>query len=597
MNESILAHFWLCLLLLIVASGSGCDNESEKNSRDLDTGKEAADVVGHDSGENFAKKLEDDLGIVNGKDVVTGEWFPWMVSVFGLVFDSDSGTRQWKHLCGGALIGPDWVITAGQCVFSQVDDPQGARLLGGDRIRIVSGTTDLSLSEKGKQHGVESVYLHPGFSATDSFYYKKDLALLKLTDPYQGPILGFGESILENLEWSVILGWGMIGSQEQYYLQNTEVNANLVTESEPSYSPPSASGGTDQLKYTMAKLISPNVCSDHLLKSLQKDQQNHATDSEVYKEISKLMGLKLTAENICTTPSARTDVCKGDIGGPLLTYDHDRKRFLLAGVISSGIGCALEGFPSIHTRTTGIKPWVDGVLAGQTQPDPPGLVLPFVRLTQDAVPTATLNQTPVVQASQSDSPSNIIGNGNQPDSPVNNTGNNQADTGSFVLPDMSQLGDSILATPQTTPNNYLENSNFTGGRTGWVSEVHRYAGASADVEFIAEKGTAKVTGIELTGIDWHLQFTQFISLNAGKTYKVYLNAISAEPRPIRVVIQRNQDDFKRYFINGLEIGDVPKNIFVGEFSMEMDEPNAKIGIIYGHSKQDFELRELIILEN
>ena len=50
---------------------------------------------------------KDDLTkrVVNGKDATPHSW-PWMVSL----------RRNGRHICGGSLIKPNWVITAAHCV-------------------------------------------------------------------------------------------------------------------------------------------------------------------------------------------------------------------------------------------------------------------------------------------------------------------------------------------------------------------------------------------------------------------------------------------------------------------------------------------------
>lgn len=56
--------------------------------------------------------------------------------------------------------------------------------------------------------------------------------------------------------------------------------------------------------------------------------------------------------------------CKGDSGGPLIQYDRNGYP-ILVGVVSSGIECADETYPTIHVRTSAFVdfiPWDEGVI-------------------------------------------------------------------------------------------------------------------------------------------------------------------------------------------------------------------------------------------
>lgn len=58
------------------------------------------------------------------------------------------------------------------------------------------------------------------------------------------------------------------------------------------------------------------------------------------------------------------DTCQGDSGGPLMVK-HWSGRYVQAGIVSWGIGCALPKLPGIYTRVASHIDWILATIAKQ----------------------------------------------------------------------------------------------------------------------------------------------------------------------------------------------------------------------------------------
>ena len=68
-----------------------------------------------------------------------------------------------------------------------------------------------------------------------------------------------------------------------------------------------------------------------------------------------------SAQSICAgVPAGGRDTCQGDSGGPLVSIIGNRR--VLAGVVSTGQGCALAGYPGIYTRISRYATWLRGTI-------------------------------------------------------------------------------------------------------------------------------------------------------------------------------------------------------------------------------------------
>lgn len=58
-------------------------------------------------------------------------------------------------------------------------------------------------------------------------------------------------------------------------------------------------------------------------------------------------------------PRGGIDTCSGDSGGPLVVYNENEGDWLLAGITSWGVGCALPRAPGVYTNVMVFSRWIN----------------------------------------------------------------------------------------------------------------------------------------------------------------------------------------------------------------------------------------------
>uniref|UniRef100_D9HQ22 limulus clotting factor C n=1 Tax=Heliconius erato TaxID=33431 RepID=D9HQ22_HELEA len=201
--------------------------------------------------------------------------------------------------CGAALITDRHLLSAGHC-FRWDDIRTMIALLGLDNL------DDLRNVE---QRTISNAIIHQDFAST-AVRDENDIAIARLSSSVQ-----FNSVIIpvclpmpgENFGGRVgtIVGWGRVGVDK-----------------------PSS-------KYLMKALL--NILSD-----------TECMNSKLSAHLKPMM--------MCAFSKGK-DGCQGDSGGPLVVFENTG-RYVQAGVVSWGIGCADPRYPGVYTKVSDYIPWI-----------------------------------------------------------------------------------------------------------------------------------------------------------------------------------------------------------------------------------------------
>ncbi|XP_005556541.3 coagulation factor XI isoform X2 [Macaca fascicularis] len=231
--------------------------------------------------------------IVGGTASVRGEW-PWQVTLH-----TTSPTQ--RHLCGGSIIGNQWILTAAHCFYG-VESPK--------ILRVYIGILNQSeIKEDTSFFGVQEIIIHDQYKMAESGY---DIALLKL-----------------------------------------ETTVNYTDSQRPICLP---SKGDRNVIYTDCWVTGWGYrkLRDKIQNTLQKAKIPLVTNDECQK---RYRGHKITHKMICAGyREGGKDACKGDSGGPLSCKHNE--VWHLVGITSWGEGCAQRERPGVYTNVLEYVDWI-----------------------------------------------------------------------------------------------------------------------------------------------------------------------------------------------------------------------------------------------
>jgi secreted trypsin-like serine protease len=223
-----------------------------------------------------------------------------------------NGTTQF----GGASISDSWILTAAHCMNG----------IGPGQVEAYVGVTDQNRLSRDRLAPVSQVIVHPNWNPST---YSNDLALIGLAAP-----LAFSPSV------------------QQVALPLVQ-DANAWP----------ASG--EQATISGWGSTTPSGASSALLRAATVQILSAPSEAKC----GEYGASYVPGNHVCAgMPQGGVDACQGDSGGPLTVAYNGTP--VLAGIVSSGSGCADPKFPGLYSRVTSFLPWLRQYVA--LPQSPPG---------------------------------------------------------------------------------------------------------------------------------------------------------------------------------------------------------------------------------
>lgn len=244
--------------------------------------------------------------IISGYNAAPNSW-PWMAQINYLG----------GHHCGGALVSPQWIVTAAHCV-NHAKKPQNYR-----DFRITLGEHRRSTREGYEQvFDVANIVVHPHYNKPS--IVNNDIALIRLNRP---AVLNEQVSLicLPNQGYNIparkrcyATGWGLTIPEDW-------------------------SSQADILKQAMLPTVSQSEC--------ERDNKD--------------AGIPVTDAMFCTGHGGSSPIstCNTDSGGPIVCKDWTG-RWYLQGVVSWGTGGCHPGHYSVNARVSKYRNWIESYTMG-----------------------------------------------------------------------------------------------------------------------------------------------------------------------------------------------------------------------------------------
>jgi secreted trypsin-like serine protease len=245
--------------------------------------------------------------------------------------------------CGGALIAPDVVLTAGHCMPKHLDDI--GELHVGTYYYAVDVDTTVTSDYDQETFQILQAVRHSYFQrvGSDDDEFRYDFTLLKLDGRSSQPVIRINRdpSIPAPQQQLTAIGLG-------YLYDVWAADDDGLEDRRP---------------------VRPDVLQQVNLQYLPNEECRKASrEGKSYSDPPDRIG----PTHLCTftPPGNERDACAYDSGGPIILPDrsttngesdnpNDKDHDLLVALVSWGIGCADPVFPGVNARVSSVSDWID----------------------------------------------------------------------------------------------------------------------------------------------------------------------------------------------------------------------------------------------